>query len=471
MIKQMRSFKFYYPVFLMVLLASCATVKIEKPVEAYNYVSVRPTPSIVGFTMEAKLSDIQRELNETFTGLVYDDNSYENNGGDNMMVKAWKEGKIILTMKEDMLIYRVPLKLWIKAGFKTTQLGITLSDYREVSGAIALVFRTRLSINPDWSINTQTEASGYEWITEPVVKVAGLNIPVKFVADLILQKNRKTIGSSIDESVKEFLNLKPYALQAWKSLNQPLSLSDEYNMWLNCEVSDFYISPILATNGIIRVHTGMKSVLETFVGNRPSAKAPPPLPLLQINNDLKDELTINASLDIPFDEINLQTTKYAGGQTFSQGGRSVKVESINIYGSNGKLVAETRLSGSFKGTVYFKGIPAYNAKDSTLYLRDFDFDLSTRNVLIKSASWLYQGGFRNMIAKKMVWSLAPEIKMLFVEINNSLKSYPLAAGVTLKGQVNRITIDEITLTPDGVKPFVSAEGKMNVLFSPFDARK
>jgi hypothetical protein len=108
--------------------------------------------------------------------------------------------------------------------------------------------------------------------------------------------------------------------------------------------------------------------------------------------------------------------------------------------------------------------------DSTLYLNDFDFDLSTHNVLIKSAAWLYQGGFRNMMAKEMVWSLAPEIKMLVGEINRSLKSYPLAAGITMKGQVNRISIDDILITPDGVKPFLTAEGKMNIIFSPFGAR-
>lgn len=470
MIKQIQNLKYWYPIVFILLMASCATVKIEKPEEAYSYVPVRPTPSIIGFTLEAKLSDIQEKLNETFSGLVYEDNSLDDNGGDNLMVKAWKQEKIILTMKEDMLIYRVPLKLWIKAGFKTKQLGITFSDYREVSGAIALVFRTRLSINPDWTINTQTETSGYEWITEPVVKVAGLSIPVKFVADLILQKNLKTISNSIDESIKEYLDLKPYALQAWKSLNQPVNLSDEYRLWLTPDVSDFYISPILATNGSIRVHTGIKSVLETSVGIRPSVKAPAPLPQLQIKNDLTDDLTINASLNIPFDEINQQATKFVSGQTFSQGGRSVKVEAINIYGSNGKLIAETRLSGSFKGTIYFKGVPTFNMTDSTLYLNDFDFDLSTHNVLIKSAAWLYQGGFRNMMAKEMVWSLAPEIKMLVGEINRSLKSYPLAAGITMKGQVNRISIDDILITPDGVKPFLTAEGKMNIIFSPFGAR-
>lgn len=460
---------FFFPV--LMVLASCASVKIEKPIEAYNYVAVRPVPSVIGFTLEAKLSDIQKELNSTFTGLVYEDNSFDDNGGDNLMVKAWKQENIQLTMKEDLLIYRVPLKLWIKAGFKTKQLGITLSDYREVSGAIALMFRTRISINPDWTINTQTETSGYEWIQQPVVKLAGFNLPVKFIADVILKKNLKTISSSIDNSVKEYLDLKPYALEAWKALNQPISLNDAYKIWLHIDVSEVYVSPVSASGGIIRLHTGIKSILETSMGKRPVFEAPAPLPPLQIKNDPDETLTINASLDIPYEEINEQTASYLVGQTFSQSGRSVKVEAVNIYGSNGQLVAETKLSGSFKGSIYLKGIPAYNPKDSTLYLKNLDFDLSTKNVLVKSAAWLYQGGFRQMMAKEMVWSLAPEIKMFYNELNRSLKSYPLAAGVILKGQVSRVSVDEILLTPDGIKPFVSAEGKMNVLFSAYGARQ
>ena len=444
---------------------SCATVKVEKPAETYLPEIVRPESSVIGFTAEARLSDIQKELNRQFTDLVYEDNSLDNNGGDNLMVKAWKQGDIALTMKENVIIYRVPLRLWIKAGFKTTQLGITLSDYREVSGALALMFRTSLTLNPDWTLSTKTETTGYEWITEPVVKIAGINVPVKFVADLILQKNLKTISSSIDESVKEYLDLKPHALQAWKSLNQPISLNDEYKVWLSIETSEFFSSPITASNGIIRIQSGVKSVIETSIGQKPAAKAPGPLPSLQISNTVQDGIVVNASLDIPFEEINVQASTYLVGMDFSQGKRKIKVEEVKIYGSKGKLVAETRLSGSFKGTIYFSGIPAFNAKDSTLFLKDFDYDISTRNLLVKSAAWLYQGGFRNMMAKEMVWPMASDIKMMYGEINNTLKSYPLADGVTLRGQVSRLSMNDILITPSGVKPFISGEGRIDVKFS------
>jgi len=464
-----------YRILLLVLISvtfsSCATIKVDKPAEAYQPAKVELQPSLIGFTAEAKLSDIQKTLNSEFAGLVYEDNSLDDNGGDNLMVKAWKEGDIKLAMKDNVIIYRVPLKLWIKAGFKTKQLGITLSDYREVTGALALMFRTSVTLNPDWSVSTMTETTGYEWLTEPVVKIAGFNIPVKFVADLILQNNLKTMSKTIDESIQDYLNLKPYALEAWKSLNQPINLSNEYKLWLRIKPIEFYASPISSTNGIIRHQSGVKSVIETVIGQKPVMTAPGPLPNLLTNNVPEDNVVINASVDVPFTEINSQAAKYLTGQTFTQGKRKVKVESIAIYGCNGKLVAETKLSGSLNGTIYFSGFPAFNTQDSTLFIKDFDFDISTKNFLVKSAAWIYQGSFRNMIARQMVWPLAAEIKMFSTEINRSLKSYHLADGVMLNGQVSRLSVGEILLTPEGVKPIIIAEGKLKVVFGRFGARE
>ncbi|MBK6965009.1 MAG: DUF4403 family protein [Bacteroidales bacterium] len=465
------SYRLSMIILVIFTVTSCKTVNVEKPAETYQYEKAELQPSLIGFSAEAKLSDIQKELNREFTGLVYEDNSLDDNGGDNVMIKAWKQGDIKLAMNDNIIIYKVPLKLWIKAGFKTKQLGITLSDYREVNGALALMFRTTITLNPDWTVSTKTEASGYEWITEPVVKVAGLNIPVKFVADLVLQSNLKTISNTIDESVKSYLDLRPYALQAWKSLNEPVSLNDEYKWWLRIKTSDFYASPLTSKNGIIRLQSSVKSVIETMVGQKPVTPSPGPLPKLQISPEMADQVVVNASVDIPFGEINSQAAKYLNGQTFTQGKRSVKVENVTIYGSNGKLVAETRLSGSLEGTIYFSGIPAFNPQDSTLYLKDFDFDLSTKNFLIKSAAWIYQGGFRNMIAKQMVWPLAADIRMIHQELNSSLKAYRLADGVTLNGQVTRLSVGDIMISSEGVKPFISAEGKIRVVFSGFGAAK
>ncbi len=447
---------------LLLFAASCATVKIEKPVESYQPVVVRAKPSMVGLTAEAKLSDIQEELNRVFTGLVYEDNGIEESNGVNMMVKAWKEGKIQLTMQDNILIYRVPLKLWIKAGYKTTKFGITLSDYMEFNGALAMMFRTAVTLNPNWSVSTKTETTGYEWIKEPKIKVAGINVPVRYVADRVIQKNTGTLNKNIDDVFREYFDLWPYANEVWQIMNQPLLLDEEYRAWLSVEHSGFYASPITVKNGVVSVRMGMKSVIEAALGEKPVVKPTGPLPGLVISENIDNKMIINASVDIPFSEMNHQAGRFLTGQTFSQGGKKVKIEEMNFYGSKGKMVAEARLSGSFRGTVYFKGVPAFNPQDSTLYLKDFDFDVATRNILVKSATWLYQGGFRNMIAKQMKWPMAEDIRMMFGESNKMLRNYELVEGINMKGVLERLTVDEILLTPEGLKPFISAEGVISI---------
>lgn len=72
-----------------------------------------------------------------------------------------------------------------------------------------------------------------------------------------------------------------------------------------------------------------------------------------------------------------------------------------------------------------------------------------------------------MIARQMVWPLAPEIRTIFGEANRQFKNYRLADGVFLRGQLERLSVDDILLTPDGVRPYLSAEGKINVHFSSF----
>ena len=126
--------------------------------------------------------------------MIYEDNSLDNNGGYNLMYKAWKKEDIKIAFNNDLLTYRVPLKLWIKAGWKIEKFGYSISDYREINAEIALKFHTKLTLNPDWSITTQTVSDGYEWLSSPVLKMWPVDVPITYIANLILDYNQKTIS-------------------------------------------------------------------------------------------------------------------------------------------------------------------------------------------------------------------------------------------------------------------------------------
>ncbi|MDX9907819.1 MAG: DUF4403 family protein [Mariniphaga sp.] len=154
----------------VLLFNGCSTTnKIEKPAESYQLTASVLEPSTINLSFEARLSDIQNALNEALTGLIYEDNSLEDNERDNLMVKAWKEGNILLALKRNVLIYKVPLKVWIKTGFKKSAFGYSVSDYRELNAALTLNFRTEIILLPDWSIQTLTSGTDYKWVSEPVV--------------------------------------------------------------------------------------------------------------------------------------------------------------------------------------------------------------------------------------------------------------------------------------------------------------
>lgn len=450
------------------IITSCKTTRVERPPEQYNAQPVAPQPSSLVFTTEAKLTDIEKSLNNQFQGLVYEDNSLEDNGGDNLMVKAWKQGNIKLSMRDNVISYKVPLKLWIKAGFKVSKFGITVADYREFSGAISLSFSSAVTFDSDWKVVTKTKSNGYEWLEKPVISFAGINIPITYVADAILASNQTTLATMIDESIQDYLNMKPYALTAWKSLNQPMQLSSEYNLWMTVKPSGFSAAPVQASAGVLNLSTGIVATLQTYMGQKPAVGPPGPLPNLDTKKPVDESTKINVTVDIPFDELGLQVNKYFKGQSYTYGKKHITIDSISFYGSNGRMVAEVATSGSLKGKIYFSGIPAYSAADSMLYIRDFDFDLKTRNFLAKSASWVYQSGFRSMLEKYMQYPFGPDIRFYYAQLNQNLKLYRLADGVSLRCNVDGLSVNQILLNPSGVRVFVSASARMKLVFSKLE---
>lgn len=451
-------------VFIAAVLSSCKTVvNVDKPVESYTIPNYKQKPSVVSLTTQASISDIQQELNSRFTGLIYEDNSLENNGGDNVMYKAWKQGNIRVDMKGNTLEYDVPLKLWIKAGFSVQRFGITLSDFRELNGAIALRFKTTVTLNPDWTVTTKTTADGYDWITTPSVKIAGIDVSVKFIADLVMQAGLKRMGGLIDESIKDYLDLKPYAQQAWNLAGKPVKVNDEYNIWLLVSPRTVVSSSFTGNNGMINHKAGLTGDVMLMMGEEPLVPAVvKPLPNLLTGDVPTDVTTLYAYITLPYEEITKTALPYLKGKTFEYGKRKVTVEDLKIYGSNGTIVAETSLTGSVTGTLYFKGKPAYNPKDSTLVVNDFDYDISTKNFLVKSASWLLQDEFKRLISNQLKWSISKEMKLIKSSVNSTLNNYKLVKGIVLNGTVTNVEPGSVYITNQGIVPEIVAKGKFGI---------
>lgn len=444
---------------LGLIFSACASIKPEKPAENYS-TATTPTlkPSVISIPVNLNIGDVEKMLNTELTGLIYEDNDLS----DNIAVKAWKRDNFKIGLDGNTLSYRIPLKLWIKAGWKVEKFGIGLSDYREIEAEIALKFKTNIALKSDWTVSTTTTGDGYEWLSSPVMKIGPVNLPIKTIADLILKTNQKTINTEIDQAIKENLDLKKYMQQAWTAIQKPIRINDEYNVWLRVTPMEVESTPLSGENGKLKYAVAVKSIAEAFVDKEPEAGIPQPLPPLSIRNTMEDGFTLNLVTDVPFSKINEISKQNLNGKSFTQGKYSLLIRDIDLYGRDGKLVVHLLVSGSMKGDLYFTAKPVYNSEKQCIAVEELDYEIQTKNALVKTGSWLFKSILLRMIGESMEYPVAEHIATAKKLANENLRDYQVVNAVYLNGRLDNIGTDDILLTKTSLRLNIILTGKLSL---------
>jgi hypothetical protein len=448
---------------ILILLQSCSTtLPTEKPVEKYTPFNYVPLPSTISLPVEMKISALEALLNRELNGLIYEDNSLDDNGGDNIMVKAWKKENIRLGFENGQFIYRVPLKLWIKAGWKIEKFGLSLSDYREMNAEIALKFHSSVVVNKDWSVTTVTASDGYEWLSKPTLKIGPIELPITFIADMIIKYNMETINSAIDEGLQESLDLKTTAKQAWIEVQKPMLLSEEYGLWLRISPKSISAMPINGGKGILKHTSSIQGVAECFTGKQPPTRINPVLPELTPLSKSNDEFLANVVSYIGYEYLDSITRSMLINTSYTFGKKTITITGISVYGNESKMIIATDVTGSINGKLYFSGLPTYRIADSCIFLKDLKFAVQTKNVLLKSASWLANSGIERLIGKNMSYPIGAEIRETYDMMLESLKRYDIGEGFYMFGTLIGMEVQQPVLAPAGIIAPVSIKGKLSV---------
>lgn len=273
MIHSTNIIKSYY-LFLVasLFLVSCSpSIVADKPAESFTPKEYKPEVSTISVPVEIELSQINKLVNNSLKGLLYEDNSLENNGGDNLMLKVYKQDDITISALGDLISYRVPLKIWLKGGFKVEKLGVPISHYEETEFALALNFTTKVGLNASYGINTQTSIKSYDWIQKPTLKWGPFEIPVNSVVDVLIKTQQNKLTPIIDEQAQKAVDLKKYVDDAWKTIQKPIEVSKEYKTNLKITPSEIFMTQINGQSGKLNSILGIKAVTEVVVGDAPVA--------------------------------------------------------------------------------------------------------------------------------------------------------------------------------------------------------
>lgn len=408
------------------------------------------------------LSEIGNIINTSVPTLVFQDDSYTDNNNDQFKVKVWKTRPIRLVggTKQNLLI-EVPLKIWAEKGIGT--LGVY--NYQNTTFETVMYFNTQLTFNSNWTMVTKTAPMGFKWITKPVLDYGRIKVPITSLVESSLKKQQAEFSKKIDDMMLEQLNFQQYAIMAWNQFSEPFEVSEEYTTWLKITPLSVNITPLIFHGNRIDANIGIDTYSETFTGRKPSAS-----PLIKtVTNfnyvqQLPQNFLLQTTVNIPFTEATTIAEKTFLGKEFDfrEGKSKVKITSIKVYGEVDRIMIEAQTEGAIEGVSYITGIPVYDETKRKIVLADTKFKLKTKNILYKTATFLFQGKIVKMIEDEYGIPLADLEDSAKTSIEETFnKEY--YKGLKMKGKVFKLKPSQIVLNPFGITAIIDTQAQLELL--------
>jgi hypothetical protein len=451
---------------LLIVGWSCKTIQPEAPKELVDDHALPNEVSELIIPIEIPVATLQSQINKQLTGLLYEDNSME---GDNLEVKVWKLGDIRLAASGNSIQYKVPLKIWLKTALKLGTLGFDFGTIKETEFALELSFRSRINIDQNWNLESITSSDGYTWIQKPSVELAGMSVPITAIADRIIKGQLKLFANMIDEEAKPYLDIKGDIETLWKRMHDPVLVSEDPELWLKVSPLELSISSLRGDKEKLSVLMGIACKANTRMGSKPITTYSD-LPKLKLNNYTGSYFNVSVLSSLTYAKATELASAELVGQKFtfgSKGKKHITVNKIHIYPSGDRLVTKLEVEGSISGNIYLSGVPFFDRETEKLYLNDFDYDLDTKNKILKSANWLAHGTFAKRLSKYFEYDLSPTLTDGRLAVKEAIENRQLFDRVQLSGRLDHLYPTSIFLSKGSVNAIISGQGKLEVKVTSF----
>ncbi|MBK7344945.1 MAG: DUF4403 family protein [Saprospiraceae bacterium] len=448
---------FLFLVGVTLAISGCKTVQPPAPQQSYT-MSLPPVPVStlyvpVHLTRDALESMIQQTLKELKLQTI----SGKHSG---WIWNATLTGKVGLNLNGQQIFSHIPLDIEI---FKDVGIS-TLS----AKGTLEVNLRTLYNIRPDWTVQTYTTLESHRWTRKPVARVGMFSIPIGGLADLIIRTSQQQITQMMDEEIQKALDLRVLLTPLWTTLKRPRLISESMQIWFRFEPQVAGIEAFEDHKGTLRSAVHIRGLARVRAGAEPALLNPAAQPEYALVEDHQDSLRIMIHTEIPYDQAERIAEEQLIGQTFSSGKKKVVVEGIDLFGQGTHLIASVRLGGSYKGQVHLRGTPVFNLEKNQIELSEFDFDLQTKNVLLRSAGWLFKGNIRTSLANQLKFPLESNLSKVRDEINTQLGQLQAGPWIRLSTKGLHLTMDDIILTPDGMALNMLLSGLVEVHLAAFE---
>ena len=296
-------------------------------------------------------------------------------------------------------------------------------------------FANMVTVQPDYKIRLRINRQEPEPLDKCQVCIFGINITDQVMNGL--KEELDFAKKSLEDSFG-VVDLKPQVQLLWNKLNESFNL---YGLgWLQINPQKLRLNNMFAKNDSLNIHLGLTA--------RPVVRFEKPVDaqlLVPNMNDASVKSGFNIFLDamLNYDSLSNILNAQVKGKRFdfeSGGKKYVIINDSRIYGAgNEKLIIKMSFSGTKEGVAYFTGKPVYDEKTRMIEIKDLDFDVKTKNLLLNTAEWLFNRRIINEISKQARFDLSQYVDTAMGMMNSQLNR-ELIPGVKSYGLLDQLKI-------------------------------
>ena len=305
--------------------------------------------------------------------------------------------------------------------------------YDEGERRVNVSFQNSVSISPDLKAKLSIKRLEPQAIDKCSVCFWGQDVTTDVMNGL-----KEELDAAKTDMEKNFglYDLRPKFQQVWDQLNKVYGL---YGLgWLQINPSRIRINNLSAKNDSLSIYIGL-SAKPLISFERPQEH----LTIVPNISDFSDRSGFNIFLDaiLNYDSLsNIVSSQLKDKRFDLTSSKYIIVKDCMLYGmDNENLVIKVNFEGSEKGVFYLTGKPGYDATTKFIELKDLDFDIKSKNTLLKTAAWLFNKRIVNELKKYSRFGLASYIDTAITSIDQQLNK-EWVKGIQSYGKIDEIKI-------------------------------
>lgn len=301
---------------------------------------------------------------------------------------------------------------------------------------IDIGYRSTLTVLPNYRLSSSTSLTMLNPVDRCTVTILNIDATDRLIN--MVRGPLNNLGGKVDEKISG-IDFRPQVQALWDRISSEIKIGDFG--YLNVNPQSLRLSSMLNFQGT-SLSVSVGATVIPVIKSESSSSQSAPLP------DLSDYIPgngFNVYLDMRanYDTLSRYINNELAGQVILIEKKKFIITNAHLYGiGNQKIVIAVSFKGKRKGTVYLTGTPSYNSISHELSFLDLEFDIKTRDLLLKIAKWIFNEKITGALKEKAHYDFSSLLEKTRIKLQDEL-TRDLGGNIRTSGTINRINIEDI----------------------------